>query len=270
MGTTQSGAAAGEGGVAGDAAPEQPPTMESMMKALHGDPEVERQRVISLLGLDMSEGKDEVIWLDKSLGLQSRCFLVRGERWKGRGKQPVVDPTAAAGGTAFVKVLPRWNIKDIIADIRGAARNDAEKAARALGKSEDEVKAAGEQASQEVDVVEFTEPSVQMARERQVLRAWQAAEEAGELKLPEDSLLVLPRLLDNVLTGPESAAEADKPTMLVFEDLVVAGFEVRSYKEAISVEDAVAVSGALADLHAALCADIHTTEPPERNQTIYL
>jgi hypothetical protein len=40
--------------------------------------------------------------------------------------------------------------------------------------------------------------------------------------------------------------------MLVFEDLVAAGFEVRSYKEAISVEDAVAVSGALADLHAAL------------------
>ena len=40
--------------------------------------------------------------------------------------------------------------------------------------------------------------------------------------------------------------------MLVFEDLVAAGFEVRSYKEAISVEDAVTVSGALADLHAAL------------------
>lgn len=255
MGTTQSGAAAGEGGVGGgadDAAPEQPPTMESMMKALHGEQEVQRQRVINLLGLDVSEGKDEVVWLEKSLGLQSRCFLVRGERWKGRGKQPVVDPTAVEKNTAFVKVLPRWNIKDMIADIRRAARDDAEKSARALGKTEEEVKAAGEQASEEVDVVEFTEPSLQMVRERQVLRAWQAAEEAGELKLPDDSLLVIPRLFDNVFTGPDSTKEEDKPTMLVFEDLVAAGFEVRSYKEAISVEDAVAVSGALADLHAAL------------------
>mgnify|MGYP003336562811 CR=1 FL=1 len=45
--------------------------------------------------------------------------------------------------------------------------------------------------------------------------------------------------------------EEEEPTMLVFEDLVAAGFEVRSYKDAISVEDAAAVSSALADLHAA-------------------
>ena len=59
---------------------------------------------------------------------------------------------------------------------------------------EDEVNAAGEQASQEVDVVEFTEPSLQMARKHQALREWQAAEEAGELQLAGDLMLVIPKL----------------------------------------------------------------------------
>jgi len=248
MGTTQSGTAAG--GEAGDAAPKQPPTMESRVKTLCGDPEVERQRVISLLGLDVSAGKDEIVWLDKSFGLQSRCFLVRGERWKGRGKQPVVDPLA---GTAFVKALPTWSVEEAAERQRSEAKHKAEAEARASGATEEEATARGEEASENIAVVEWAEPSKQLAREREVLRALQAAEEAGELQLPEDTMLVIPRLLDNVVEDEEvKQLEEEKPGFLVFEDLVAAGFVPQTHLQAISVEDGIAVSRALADLHGAL------------------
>jgi hypothetical protein len=59
--------------------------------------EAERQRIIRhFISLKVStEGsRDEVIWLKDNLGLQSTCFLLLGEQWKGRGSQPVLDPKA--------------------------------------------------------------------------------------------------------------------------------------------------------------------------------
>jgi len=58
--------------------------------------------------------------------------------------------------------------------------------------------------------------------------------------------LVIPQLLDN---GIVDEGEEDKPSILVMEDLVASGIEIRSYKDAISDEDAVAVYNALGDLH---------------------
>lgn len=251
MGATQSDAAAG--GQGGGRAAAQ----EATMKA---DPEVERQRVISLLGLDVSEGKDQVTWLDKSLGFQSKCFLVRGERWKGRGKQPVVDPTAAERGSAFVKALPTWSAEEMVEHKRCEAKQKAEAEARASGATKDEVASRGKEASEKVAVVEWAEQSQQLAREREVLRAWQAAEESGELKLPEDTMLVIPRLLDNVVVDPFRQEEEAQPKFLVFEDLAAAGFKTQHYTETLSVDDAVAVSGALADFHAALWRIRHRIE----------
>ena len=227
-----------------------PSVMEEVMRTLHGDPAVQRQKVVDLLGLDVEGGgDDEVTWLSDNLGLQSKCFLARGPRWKGLGKQPVVGDDSC---TAFVKMLPNWDIKGMVEIIRDGAREDAEKAARELGKSEEEVKVAGEVAAAEACDMNFAEPAIQIRRERVVLRAFKAAADAGELQLPDDSLLVIPRIFDNVVIDERLEEEESKPTFLVMEDLVAAGFEIRSYKDPISDEDAVAVASALADFHGAL------------------
>ena len=229
-----------------------PSVMEEVMQTLHGDPEVQRQKVVDLLGLDVERGGgDEVTWLSDNLGLQSKCFLARGPRWKGLGKQPIVGG-GDVSGTAFVKMLPNWDIKGMVEIIRDGAREDAEKAARELGKNEEGVKAAGEEAMEAVGDLNFAEPAIQIRRERVVLRAFKAAVDAGELQLPEDSLLVIPRLYDNVVIDERLEEEESKPTLLVMEDLVAASFEIRSYKDPISDEDAVAVASALADFHGAL------------------
>jgi len=47
------------------------------------------------------------------------------------------------------------------------------------------------------------EPSLQMFRERQVLRVWQDAGVSGEVLIPE-SLLVFPLLVDNVVVHEHS------------------------------------------------------------------
>lgn len=240
-------------------------SLKSAMSALKGNPEADRLRIISLLGLNVPNNDergatdDEVVWLKENLGLQSNCFQLRGKRWIGRGKQPVVDSEAAASGTAFVKMLPRMSVEDLLNNLKSSARRKAEERACELGKSEEEVQAAGEEAVSDVASLGFADPSLQMLRERHVLRAWAAAEEAGELGLPEDSVLVIPRLLEGVgVTGQGDgdensiAREDTKPTFLLLEDLVAAGFETRHFTEALPLEDALVVSGALADLHAAL------------------
>lgn len=240
-------------------------SLKSAMSALKGNPEADRLRIISLLGLNVPNNDergatdDEVVWLKENLGLQSNCFQLRGKRWIGRGKQPVVDPVAAASGTAFVKMLPRMSVEDLLNNLKSSARRKAEERARELGRSEEQVQAAGEEAVSDVASLGIADPSLQMLRERHVLCAWAAAEEAGELGLPEDSVLVIPRLLEGVgVTGQGDgdensiAREDTKPTFLVLEDLVAAGFETRHFTEALPLEDALVVSGALADLHAAL------------------
>ena len=52
---------------------------ESAMRVLKGDPEIDRQRIVRLL--DLNPPEDEVVWLKDNLGLQSNCFLLRGNRY---------------------------------------------------------------------------------------------------------------------------------------------------------------------------------------------
>jgi hypothetical protein len=92
----------------------------------------------------------------------------------------------------------------------------------------------------------------QMKRERCFLRIWQDAVDAGELVLPTDSLLVVPRLFEEFDKGsPTYEREEDKLTVLVTEDLVAAGFETAEYLFGINDECAEALALALADFHAA-------------------
>ena len=51
-----------------------------------------------------------------------------------------------------------------------------------------------------------------LKRERQFLRSWAAAKEAGELNLPEDSLLVIPELFDGVATfgGDDTSSQREE------------------------------------------------------------
>jgi hypothetical protein len=215
-----------------------------------------QQELAALLGLNLDQGgDDQVKWNRKGLGLQSRSFQLTGSRWKGLGGQVVTDTDAAANGTAFAKVLSSWTVEAYRLAQQESGRKEAEECARELGKSNDEVVAAGERAAQEamVDMAGITETWLQMKHERTFLRAWAQAEAAGELKLPEDSLLVIPRLFDNVVVnGEAAAAEEEKPSALVLEDLIAAGFEARHYWNPLSYDDAVAVALALGDFHAAM------------------
>ena len=217
---------------------------ESAMRVLKGDNEIDRQRIISLLGLNSRD--DEVVWLKDNLGLQSNCFLLKGNRWKGLGKQPIVDTTVKS--TVFVKMLPQISVQDMVIEMKQRARIKAEDDARILGKTESEIQQAGQEASDQIASIAFVDPSIQLLRERHVLRVFNAADDAGELKIPKDSLLVLPRLIDI----KRSEEEEKKPTMLILEDLTAAGFETRKYTEALPLEDALAVAAALADFHAVL------------------
>jgi len=152
-------------------------------------------------------------------GPDSVCFRAYVDHWKHPTRQPLVDTNAV--DSAFIKVVPL-----------DAHRNHH--------KTRD-VKATN-------DFTIFTvDWHMRLMRERHVAREWQAAEKTGELKLPKDTLLVVPRLFDFVDENEEA-----KPSILVYEDLIAAGFETQTPVKFISIDDGVAVVCALADLQAGL------------------
>ena len=220
-----------------------------VLRELRGDPAAEQERIAAALGLDARPGgRDEVVALSDSLGVQSSHFVVRSERWRGRGRCAPLDP--AKRPSAFVKAVPRQSLIDAAKNDLASARARAEARARELGMGDSAVASAGDEAVAEAEaalanaLMLVDEPSVQLERERDVLRAWAAAEAAGELRLPPDSLLVVPRLLEE--TG------SSRELVLVMEDLCAAGFSAQPLINSLSLEDCFAVVRALADLHGAL------------------
>lgn len=202
------------------------------------------------------ESKDDVlIWDNKSLGLQSRRFVLQGNRWKGRaGTQLPIDNNAPA--SVHAKTLPPFTVPQLVAILEKSVRIAAEVSAKELGKNEDEIKAAGDIALQEVSLDFPTEPTVQLKRERKFLRAWASAALDGDLNLPSDTLLVVPRLFDDVVVdcfddSGAVAREEDKPTVLIMEDLIAAGFKPNVFINPMHIDDLTALSLALADFHAA-------------------
>jgi hypothetical protein len=173
---------------------------------------------------DLSPDTDEVVWDDDNAGMQSQAFDIKSDRWKGRpGTQPPMDPHAKP--SAHVKTEPPppvggnfGNGMDL--DLNGAL-------ARAL------------------------DATRQMTLERSFLRAWHEAVDAGELVLPADSLLVVPRLFEELDEGSSAwQREEDKPTVLVTEDLVAAGFLPTKHYYGLENERGEALAVALADFHA--------------------
>jgi hypothetical protein len=73
-----------------------------------------------------------------------------------------------------VNLLPSFTIKELHELLASSAREDAEVAARTLGKTAEQVTAAGEEASTEAAAaaVNPIEPSVQLVLERFFLRQW--------------------------------------------------------------------------------------------------
>jgi hypothetical protein len=220
-----------------------------VLRELRGDPAAEQERIAAALGLDARPGgRDEVVALSDSLGVQSSHFVVRSERWRGRGRCAPLDPVKRP--SAFVKAVPRQSLIDAAKNDLASARARAEARARELGMGDSAVASAGDEAVAEAEaalanaLMLVDEPSVQLERERDVLRAWAAAEAAGELRLPPDSLLVVPRLLEE--TG------SSRELVLVMEDLCAAGFSAQPLINSLSLEDCFAVVRALADLHGAL------------------
>lgn len=201
---------------------------------------------------DVGDDVDEVLWNRKGLGLQSRSFELSGSRWRDLGGQCVTDQEAADRGTAFAKVLSSLTIEeDHSASPRESERKETENRAHELGKTTEEMSDHGGEQS-DMNTKSNTEVCKQMKHGRTFLRVWAEAEAADELKLPEDTLLVIPRLYDNVIIRRFASAEEEKPTMLVLEDLNAAGFEAHHYWNALPREDVEAVVLALADLHAAM------------------
>jgi hypothetical protein len=111
--------------------------------------------------------------------------------------------------SAFVKAVPRQSLIDAAKNNLASARARAEARARELGLGDSAVASAGDEAVAEAEaalavaLLLVDEPSAQLERERDVLRAWSAAEAAGELRLPPDSLLVVPRLLEDTGSSRE-------------------------------------------------------------------
>jgi hypothetical protein len=76
--------------------------------------------------------------------------------------------------------------------------------------------------------------------------------DSGELRLPDGSLLVIPRLFDDVVADEYAAEQEERPTSLVLEDLVSMGFKPRKIEDNLTEEEAECLVLALADLHSAM------------------
>jgi hypothetical protein len=212
----------------------------------------DRERLVSLLGLQVgtteAPGTDIIEWRS-GLGFQSKSVSLRGPRWIAHCKP---DGDVANEGAAFVKLLPTFTVQELQELLASRAREDAETAARALGNTEEEATNDGEDAANEATAVNPVEPSVQLVRERFFLRKWWAAVHSGELKLPDDSLLVIPRLFEGAVVDEYAAEQEECPTLLVMEDLVSMGFKSRKVEDDLTNEEAECLVQALADLHSGM------------------
>jgi hypothetical protein len=229
------------------------PTQQEVEEAHRQEAQAEGDRLTNLLGLDVASGQDSLECDFGSLGMQSRRFVLSGDRWKREGRAAALDSQQPA--RAHAKCKPGFDPREISNARMERARAEAEAAARELGKTSEDVKAAGERAAFESDLG-LTDIGAQLKRERTFLRAWAAAHDAGELELPADSLLVVPRLFDGVVVNcaadPHAVErEEEKPSVLVMEDLAAAGFKPGNFVDGISEDDGYAISAALADFHAA-------------------
>jgi hypothetical protein len=231
---------------------EAEPTQQEVEEAHRQEAQSEGDRLANLLGLAVASGKDSLECDFGSLGMQSRRFVLSGDRWEREGRVAALDSQQPA--RAHAKCKPGFGLREISNARMERARAEAEAAARELGKTSEDVKAAGDRAAFESDLG-LTDIGAQLKRERTFLRAWAAAYDVGELELPADSLLVVPRLFDGVVVN--SAAdphaverEEEKPSVLVMEDLAAAGFTPSIFVDGISEDEGYAVSAALADFHA--------------------
>lgn len=197
------------------------------------------EEIKSILRLDSSE--DSVEYIDDSLGFQSVCYRVRGARW---------------GNGAFVKSLPPWDMQTILSKIKDEDFKSRVDEAKRNGLNDEEAKAWLQDMDDEhAHLLTFEEQHVQMIRERTVLRVLNKT----YYKLPESSVLVVPKLFDNAVgtDHKHTNIEEQTPTTLVCEDLTAIGFKPQKFDEPISDDDFSIVATALADFHGLLwnCRD---------------
>jgi hypothetical protein len=204
---------------------------------------------VRLLGLEQGT----ISWNHNSLGLQSRAFTLCGERWKAReGIQVLIN--AAATPQAHAKACLAVSQQAFEGMLQPVLRMEAEDTARNLSKSKSRVEQGVVEAHDELDMI--SEPCAQLRRERNFLRAWAAADSANKLQLPADSLLVVPRLFENVVVNSDEdpyvvKREEEALSVLVMEDLTTAGFKPFVVYDKLSREDGMALVEALADFYAA-------------------
>jgi hypothetical protein len=229
------------------------PELENPTVEVKGD----RDHLVSLLDLQVgtteAPGADIIEWRD-GLGFQSKTISLRGPRWIAHNKRKDDCDVVAKEGAAFVKLLPNFTVKELQELLASQSHETAEVAARTLGKTEEEVSYAGKDAMKETATAALNpaEPSLPLARERFFLRKWWDAVDSGELKLPDCSLLVIPRLFENVIADEHEAEQEERPTLLVMDDLASMGFKPRKIEDMLNEEEAKCLVQALADLHSAM------------------
>ncbi len=192
-------------------------------------------KISKLLGLDLKLTREKdpitpkadhlVVPTKPGLGLQGRSYILKGTRWK---EVLQFEAQAAVAKEAALTAEEERNQESAFVKI--ALEGSGSRESRVSG----------------------------VKCERQFLRAWAAAEKAGEISLPPDSLLVIPRLFDSLATfgGDEAAARCEElfPSLLIMEDLCARGFKPNpiSGDVSLSEEDANTIACALADFHTAL------------------
>jgi hypothetical protein len=203
----------------------------AMLERFQYNPREGEEQVKRIFGLDDS---DSVEYIENSLGFQSVCFRVHGERW-GKG--------------AFVKMIPPWDTMEWINDVRSSLISHAVRDAEEKGSTYDETRDVMNDIDDYLREFSFTSVKLQLKQEQRVSGILYERRYA----LPHDTLLVIPELYGIYNTRRTAAIRFElPPKALMYEDLTRIGFKPQRFDNPISDCDCIRVISALSDFHALL------------------